>query len=59
MTRFNLSMAYRFDDSRIRVGINNIQDRRAPLADRFFGYFADAHTDYGRSMYVDYKHYFD
>ena len=59
MTRFNLSFAYRFEDSRLRVGINNIQDRRAPLADRYFGYFADAHTDYGRSMYVDYKHYFD
>lgn len=59
MTRMNLSVAYRFDNSRLRVGINNIQDERAPLADRYFGYFADAHTDYGRSMYVDYKHYFD
>ena len=59
MTRFNLSFSYRFDQSRLRLGINNVQDRRAPLADRYFGYFSDAHTDYGRSMYVDYKHYFE
>jgi outer membrane receptor protein involved in Fe transport len=59
MTRFNLSFTYRFDDSRLRLGINNIGDKRAPLADRYFGYFSDAHTDFGRSMYVDYKHYFD
>ena len=39
--------------TRFRVGIKNLTDERAPLADRFFGYFADAHTDYGRWLYVD------
>lgn len=25
----------------------------APLTDRFFGYFADAHVDLGRYMHLD------
>jgi len=58
MTRLNLSLSYAMEDSRIRFGINNLQDERAPLADRYFGFFADAHTDYGRSVYLDYKYYF-
>jgi len=57
MTRLNLSLTYRTEGGRIRVGMNNLQDERAPLADRYFGYFADAHTDYGRSVYVDFKMY--
>ncbi len=39
--------------SRARFGVKNLTDERAPLADRYFGYFADAHTDYGRYFYVD------
>jgi hypothetical protein len=31
----------------------NFTDERAPLADRYFRYFADAHTEYGRYMYAD------
>jgi outer membrane receptor protein involved in Fe transport len=54
---FNLSADYAFDvfnsRTRIRLGVNNVADERAPLADRYFGYFADAHRDYGRSYYVD------
>ena len=54
---WNTSADYAFDlwdtDMRIRFGINNVTDERAPLADRFFGYFADAHRDYGRSYYLD------
>ena len=58
MTTFNASISYKFEDSRLRFGINNVADKRAPLADKSFGYFADAHRDLGRSMYVDYKYYF-
>jgi iron complex outermembrane receptor protein len=59
MTTMNLSLTYRFDDSRVRLGVINIADKRAPLADRYFGYFADSHRDLGRSMYVDFKYYFE
>jgi hypothetical protein len=37
----------------VRFGINNFTDRRAPLADRFFGYYADQHSDFGRYYYLD------
>jgi outer membrane receptor protein involved in Fe transport len=40
-------------DTRFRLGIRNLTDERAPLADRYFGYFADAHRDLGRYYYVD------
>jgi hypothetical protein len=57
MTTFNASVDYYFNvwdtNSRFRFGINNFTDERAPLADRFFGYFADAHRDLGRYFYVD------
>ena len=57
MTTWNASFDYEFDafevDSRVRVGINNIFDERAPLADGRFGYFADMHRDLGMSYYVD------
>ena len=56
---FNVNADYRFDwgdsDARIRFGVNNFTDKRAPLADRFFGYFADAHRDLGRSYYLDFR----
>jgi outer membrane receptor protein involved in Fe transport len=39
--------------ARFRLGVKNLTDERAPLADCYFGYFADAHSDYGRYMYVD------
>lgn len=38
---------------RTRLGVKNMTDERAPLADRFFGFFADAHRDYGRYVYLD------
>ncbi len=57
MTTWNASVDYTFDlwksDTRIRFGMNNLTNERAPLADRFFGYFADAHRDLGRYYYVD------
>ena len=59
MTTFNASIDYKFEvagiDSKVRFGVNNLTDERAPLADRFFGYFADAHSDYGRGYYVEVK----
>ncbi len=39
--------------TRFRLGAKNFTDERAPLADRFFGFFADAHRDYGRYFYLD------
>jgi iron complex outermembrane receptor protein len=57
MTTFNASLDYRFDlwksKTRLRLGINNFTDERAPLADDYFGYFADAHSDLGRYYYID------
>jgi outer membrane receptor protein involved in Fe transport len=57
MTTFNATLDYRFDvndvDTRVRFGIRNLSNERAPLADRYFGFFSDAHRDFGRSYYVD------
>ena len=53
MTTHNLTVAYYFDRARVKLGINNVEDERAPLADRYFGYYADAHQDYGRYYYLD------
>ena len=54
---WNASADYAFEfgrtDGRVRLGVRNITDERAPLADRYFGYFSDAHSDYGRSYYLD------
>jgi iron complex outermembrane receptor protein len=63
MTTYNTTVDYRFDmfgtDSRIRLGINNVTDERAPLCDCRFGYWSDAHRDFGRSWYVDLNMKFD
>jgi outer membrane receptor protein involved in Fe transport len=54
---WNASVDYGFDigaaDMRLRFGVNNLGDERAPLADKYFGYFSDAHRDFGRSYYLD------
>lgn len=60
MTTHSMKFDYTFNPSdqyklRARLGINNLTDERAPLADRYFGYFADAHRDLGRSYYLDLK----
>ena len=58
MTTMNLTMSYDFElndhDARIRFAVKNIQDERAPTADRYYGYYADAHQDYGRNYYLDF-----
>jgi outer membrane receptor protein involved in Fe transport len=59
MTTFNTKVDYSFDvgetDMRVRLGINNVADERAPIADRPYGFFADAHRDFGRYYYVDFR----
>ena len=57
MTTWNARVDYTFgwgDTSlRARLGVNNLTDERAPLADDSFGYLSDAHRDLGRYYYVD------
>ena len=59
MRTVNASVFYNFDvgeyDARLRLAVKNIDDERAPLADRFYGFFADAHQDYGRNYYLDFR----
>lgn len=57
MTTYNATVDYTFDlggaELRTRLGVNNLSDERAPLADDYFGYLSDAHSDWGRSYYLD------
>ena len=58
MTTVNTSVDYRFDTyadarARVRFGVINLTDKRAPLADDSFGYNGDMHRDLPRSYYVD------
>jgi len=57
MTTFNAKFDYSFDigdtDMRVRLGINNLSDERAPISDESYGFAKDAHRDWGRSVYVD------
>ena len=60
MATFNASVDYTMSlfgeqNARVRFGVNNFTDERAPLADRFFGYYADQHSDLGRSFYLDFS----
>ena len=41
--------------TRFRLGVKNLTDERAPLAASSFGFFEDAHQDYGRYFYLDVK----
>jgi outer membrane receptor protein involved in Fe transport len=54
---FNASADYRFDvfgsQTRVRLGVRNLTNERAPLADGYFGFANDAHNDFGRSYYID------
>lgn len=62
MTTFDATVDYtvRLSDvrTRFRLGIKNLSDERAPLADGSFGYFSDAHRDLGRNYYLDVKAFF-
>jgi outer membrane receptor protein involved in Fe transport len=59
MTTFNAKIDYGFSvgdiDTRLRLGINNFTDERAPLADESFGFYKDTHRDWGRNYYLDVK----
>ena len=59
MTTINASVYYWFNigdqKARVKFAVKNLEDERAPLADRFYGFFADAHQDYGRNFYLDIK----
>lgn len=50
---FDFTTKYFFNSTRFRLGVRNVTGERAPLADRYFGFFSDAHRDYGRYYYVD------
>lgn len=56
-TTYNATVDYTFDLSgtsvRTRLGVNNFTDERAPLADDSFGFLSDAHSDWGRYLYLD------
>ena len=58
MSTYNFSADYSFDTfgdtaARVRVGILNFTDARAPFTSGRFGYSSDMHRDWGRSWYVD------
>ncbi len=59
MTTMNLTLSYDFDvrgnKAKIRFAVKNLEDERAPTADRYYGYYADAHQDYGRNYYLDFQ----
>ena len=57
VSTWNATLNYRFDlfgsSTRAQFGVRNVFNERAPLADRYFGYFSDAHSDLGRAYYLD------
>ena len=57
MTTYNGKVDYQFlvsdIDTRVRLGVNNLTNERAPLADTSYGFFNDAHRDWGRYWYLD------
>ena len=63
MSTWNIRGDYRFEmneiPARVRFGVRNIFDKRAPLADRYFGFLSDVHRDYGRYFYSDIMLTFD
>ncbi len=58
MKTLNLTLGYEWEPNgkkaRVRMAIKNLEDERAPTADRYYGYYADAHQDYGRNYYIDF-----
>jgi len=58
MQTYNASVDYRFDSfadsrARVRFGIVNLFDERAPLSSERFSYESDVHRDLPRSYYLD------
>ena len=52
-------MSYGFDvrgnKAKVRFAVKNLEDERATTADSYYGYYADAHSDYGMNYYVDFQ----
>lgn len=40
-------------DTRVRIGVRNINDEKPPIADESFGYFSSVHSNRGRYVYFD------
>ena len=57
MTTYSMTFDYSFNigetDTRVRIGVSNFTDARAPIYDSSFGFSSDAHRDLGRSYYAD------
>jgi len=58
MQTYNASVDYRFNtfgdtNTRLRFGVVNLTDERAPLSSERFGYESDVHRDMPRSFYLD------
>ena len=57
MTVLNMNVGYHFDladmDARLRFGVNNLTDERAPLADRPYGFYSTQHGDMGRYYWLE------
>ena len=49
MTTMDATVSYNFDlnghNARLRFAVKNLEDERAPTADRYYGFYADAHSD--------------
>lgn len=60
-SRINLYADYRFkgehflNNSKVRFGINNVEDNAPPIADESFGYFSSVHSNRGRYFYVTFS----
>ncbi len=57
---FNTYADYRveggaFDNTRVRLGVNNLSDEEPPLFDASAGYSASLHSNRGRYVYLDIK----
>ena len=57
MSTYNFRIDKSFEvndiDTRVRLGVNNFTDARAPLTDSTFGFWQDAHRDWGVNYYLD------
>jgi outer membrane receptor protein involved in Fe transport len=59
MTTVNASVYYKFElmdkNARVKLGVKNLNDKRAPLADGYNGFYSDVHSDLGKNYYLDFR----
>ena len=59
MTTVNASVYYKFElmdkNARVKLGVKNLSDKRAPLADGYNGFYSDVHSDLGKNYYLDFR----